>query len=114
MPAATAAAAPASIRASARNVPWWRGRFRRSWRVLPCRRVGDHFDPCGHAWDDPPDQMRCSEVERDLDRDALHDLGEVPGGIVGRHEADLRSSGRLGADDLTPDTDIAERVDTDD
>src|SRR5262245_30943399 len=32
--------------------------------------------------------------ERDAHRDALHDLGEVPGGVVGREERVLRAGGR--------------------
>src|SRR3984885_2651548 len=92
---------------------WWVGSCR-SWRVLPCRCVGDHLYSRGHAWQHPPDQVRFGEVERDLDRDALDDLREIPGGVVRRHQADLRAGSRLDAGDLAPDGHVAERIDAND
>ncbi len=39
-------------------------------------------------------------VERDLDGNALHDFGEVAGGVVGRQQRKLRSAGRRNLDDF--------------
>src|SRR5712691_3564737 len=39
-------------------------------------------------------QQRLALVERDTDRDALHDLGEIAGGVVRRQQRELRSAGR--------------------
>src|ERR1700676_5253665 len=45
-------------------------------------------------------QQRLALVERDPHRDALHHLGEIAGGIVGRQQRELRAAG--GRDPLDP------------
>src|ERR1700722_2131181 len=86
----------------------------RSPRVLPSRCVGDHLDSRGHAWQDLPDQVRFGEVECDLDRDTLDDFREIPGGVVRRHQTDLRAGSRLNAGDLAWNRHVAERIDAND
>src|ERR1700721_2719079 len=49
-----------------------------------------------HARQQPVDQG-LPLVERDPDRNALNDLGEVTGGMVGRQQRELRSAGRRNA-----------------
>src|SRR5258708_10907132 len=41
-----------------------------------------------------PLQQRLVGIERDPDRDALHDLGEIAGGVVRRQQRELRTGGR--------------------
>jgi len=47
------------------------------------------------ATTDMPGSSRCSKrlvgIERDPDRDALHDLGEIAGGVVRRSSGELRT-----------------------
>src|SRR5580658_4167683 len=52
-------------------------------------------------------------VEHDLDRDSLHYLGKVPGGIIGRQQRKLRSASRRNLLYLPMEDDSREGIDPD-
>ena len=52
-------------------------------------------------------------VEDDLHRDALHDLGEVAGGVVGRQQREFLTAGRREAVDAAAEELAREGVDLD-
>src|SRR3984885_9748796 len=52
-------------------------------------------------------------VEHDLDRNSLHHLGKVPGGVIGRQQSKLRSAGRRDLDHLPMEDDSREGIDSD-
>src|SRR5271168_2312160 len=52
-------------------------------------------------------------VEHDLDRDSLHHLGKVPGGVIGRQQSKLRSAGRRDLNHLPVEDDSREGIDPD-
>src|ERR1700683_5511235 len=68
-----------------------RGGCARPRRRRACRRlrVDGGFD--GHARTQAADQ-RLPRIQNDLHRDALHDFGEIPRGVVRRQEAELKSA----------------------
>ena len=47
--------------------------------------------------------QRIVRIDRDLHRDALHDLGEVAGGVVGRQQREFLAAGRRDAVDMAFD-----------
>src|SRR5690349_12228715 len=57
--------------------------------------------------------QRMTRVERYLDRDTLHDLGEIAGGVVGRQQRELRAASRGNAVDAPCDHDPWKGVDRD-
>src|SRR4030081_2639433 len=63
------------------------------------RRVGVNPGHHRHSRQQPL-QQRLALVERDPNRDALHHLGEIAGGIVGRQQRELRSARRRDALEL--------------
>src|SRR3984885_2492827 len=52
-------------------------------------------------------------VEHDLDRNSLHHLGKVPGGVIGRQQSKLRSAGRRYLNNLPMKDDSREGIDPD-
>ena len=52
-------------------------------------------------------------VEHDFYRHALHDLGEIAGGIVGRQQREFETAGRRQAVDMAPEFCAVEAVDGD-
>src|SRR5258708_25948289 len=58
-------------------------------------------------------QQWLSLVELDANRDALYDLGEIAGGIVGRQQRELRSTGRRYSLDAAMQLLVRESVDCD-
>ena len=57
--------------------------------------------------------VRVDAVDRDLHRHALHDLGEVPGGVVGREQRVLRARGGRDGFHVTAPAAPGEGVDAD-
>ena len=75
---------------------------RRSWRRdagRQCLAAGVDGRLDRHAGAQQPASAR-AVVEHDLHRDALHDLGEVAGGVVGRQQRELEAAGRRQAVDM--------------
>src|SRR5271156_5466870 len=50
-------------------------------------------------------------VEHDLDRNSLHHLGKVSGGVIGRQQSKLRSAGRRDLNPLPVEDDSREGID---
>jgi hypothetical protein len=57
--------------------------------------------------------QRVSGIEHDLHGDSLHDLREVPRGVVGRQKRELRSAGRSDFRHFSVENDSGESVDLD-
>src|SRR5262245_17024102 len=67
-------------------------RRRRTASLGHLRRLG--IDGGLHRHAGPQQSVELGVVERDLDRDALDDLGEIAGGVVGWQQGKLQSTGR--------------------
>ncbi len=95
------------MRRAARRRPRTADSARRR-RARPGRDRGRHFPPIGdrlagvdagddrHAGQQPLEQW-LALVELDPDRNPLHHLGEIAGGVVGRQQRELRSARRRDA-----------------
>ena len=76
------------------------------------RLVGVNSRHHRHARQQPL-QQRLALVERDADRNTLHHLGEIAGGVVGRQQRELRSAGGRDALDAAVQQLVRESVDRD-
>ena len=74
--------------------------------------ISDRWSVDRHAGPQTAGQ-RIGPVERDLHRDALHDLGEVAGGVVRRQQREFLAAGRREAVDVAAHAGAGERVDLD-
>src|SRR6195952_373216 len=68
--------------------------------------------PRRHARQQPL-QQRLALVERNPHRDALHHLGKIAGGVVGRKQRELRAAGRRNALDLAAQRLVRKGIDGD-